>query len=101
MALGRMDGRSAMRLMAVATLLASGLAATSARAQQLPPVPVPPENPITEAKRVLGKILFWDEQMSTDGTMACATCHIPGRGGAEPRRTRPFQHSGIRSLEFT
>ena len=31
---------------------------------QLPPVPVPTENPITEQKRILGKILFWDEQLS-------------------------------------
>ena len=26
----------------------------------LPPIPVPAENPITEEKRILGKILFWD-----------------------------------------
>ena len=31
----------------------------------LPPVPVPAENPITEPKRVLGKILFWDERLTT------------------------------------
>jgi cytochrome c peroxidase len=53
--------------------------------QGLPPVPVPPENPITEAKRVLGKILFWEEQLSSDDTIACGTCHIPSSGGAEPR----------------
>lgn len=51
----------------------------------LPPVPVPPENPITEAKRVLGKILFWDEQLSADDTVACGTCHRPEAGGADPR----------------
>ncbi len=50
----------------------------------LPPVPVPPENPVTEAKRVLGKILFWDEQLSSDNTMACGTCHITGAGGTDP-----------------
>ncbi len=50
----------------------------------LPPVPVPPENPITEQKRVLGKILFWDEQLSSDNTMACGTCHIMGAAGADP-----------------
>jgi cytochrome c peroxidase len=52
----------------------------------LPPVPVPPENPITEPKRILGKILFWDEQLSSDDTVACGTCHRPGRGGADPRK---------------
>ena len=51
----------------------------------LPPVPVPPENPITEPKRVLGKILFWDEQLSTDDSVACGTCHQPHTGGADPR----------------
>lgn len=52
---------------------------------QLPPVPVPPENPITEAKRVLGKILFWEEQLSSDNTVACGTCHLPAFGGSDPR----------------
>jgi len=58
----------------------------------VPPVPVPPENPITEPKRVLGKILFWDEQLSSDGTVACGTCHRPGAGGADPRAAR---HPGV------
>jgi cytochrome c peroxidase len=52
---------------------------------ELPPVPVPAENPITEAKRVLGKILFWDEQLSSNDTVACGTCHRPGAGGSDPR----------------
>jgi cytochrome c peroxidase len=52
---------------------------------QLPPVPAPPENPITESKRVLGKILFWDEQLSSDNTIACGTCHLPEFAGADRR----------------
>jgi cytochrome c peroxidase len=52
---------------------------------QLPPVPVPAENPITEQKRVLGKILFWDEQLSSDQLVACGTCHRPAWGGADAR----------------
>ncbi|MBL8764062.1 MAG: hypothetical protein JNM07_07320 [Phycisphaerae bacterium] len=51
----------------------------------LPPVPVPPENPITESKRVLGKILFFDEQLSTANNVSCATCHAIGVGGTEGR----------------
>jgi cytochrome c peroxidase len=58
----------------------------------LPPVPVPAENPVTEEKRVLGKILFWDEQLSSDGSVACGTCHRPGAGGADPRAAR---HPGV------
>jgi cytochrome c peroxidase len=52
---------------------------------ELPPVPIPAENPITEAKRALGKILFWDEQLSSDDSVACGTCHRPADGGADPR----------------
>ncbi len=55
---------------------------------ELPPVPVPPENPLTEPKRVLGKILFWDEQLSADDSIACGTCHRPAYGGADPRAGR-------------
>ncbi len=52
---------------------------------QLPPVPFPAENPPTEEKRILGKILFWDEQLSSDDTVACGTCHRASAGGADPR----------------
>lgn len=54
----------------------------------LPPVPVPPENPITEAKRALGKILFFDEQVSMSSTVSCGTCHISSRGGNDNRLSR-------------
>ena len=47
-------------------LLASALAA---RAQLGPPPPAPAENPFSDQKRVLGKILFWDEQLSSDDTL--------------------------------
>ncbi|MBX3407025.1 MAG: hypothetical protein KF869_09690 [Phycisphaeraceae bacterium] len=57
----------------------------AAKAQGLPPVPVPPQNPITEPKRVLGKILFWEEQLSTSNTVSCGTCHVPARAGTDPR----------------
>ncbi|MEM9173657.1 MAG: cytochrome c peroxidase [Myxococcota bacterium] len=52
--------------------------------EPLPAVPTPSENPITEAKAVLGKILFWDQQLSTDNTIACGTCHAPSAGGMDP-----------------
>lgn len=71
-------------LFAVVLLLT--LAPTAAaQGPSLPPPPFPPENPLTEPKRVLGKILFWDEQLSSDNTMACGTCHMPARGGTDPR----------------
>ncbi len=39
----------------------------------------------TEAKRVLGKILFWDEQLSSNDTIPCGGCHRTGDGGGDPR----------------
>lgn len=54
-------------------------------AAQLPPPPVPPQNPITESKRVLGKILFWEEQLSSDNTVSCGTCHQPFQAATESR----------------
>lgn len=52
----------------------------------LPPLPVPPGNPITPQKAVLGKLLFWEEQMSANNRVACGTCHKPEAGGGDPRR---------------
>ncbi len=75
----------------LAVALFVGAQAGVPAAAQLPPVPVPAENPITEPKRVLGKILFWDEQLSSDDTTACGTCHRPASGGADPRFGR---HTG-------
>ncbi|MEZ5966151.1 MAG: cytochrome-c peroxidase [Planctomycetota bacterium] len=33
----------------------------------------------------LGKALFWEEQVSSDNTMACGTCHSPAHGGIDGR----------------
>ena len=51
----------------------------------LEPPPVPPAAQITAAKATLGKVLFWDEQLSSTRTVACGTCHRPGNGGSDPR----------------
>jgi len=62
--------------------------------QALPAPPVPLQNPLTAEKAILGKILFWDEQLASDGTVACGTCHIPGAGGADPRLGLTPTHPG-------
>lgn len=68
-------------------------------AQGLPPVPVPPGNPITADKANLGKALFWDEQLSSTRTVACGTCHRPETGGADPRSlTAGSVHPGADGL---
>ena len=78
----------------------AGLAAFAAA--QLPPPPPPPPpppvapapagNPVTVSKTNLGMALFFEEQMSSDQTMACATCHIHSAGGSDPRT--PVPNSG-------
>jgi len=79
-----------MPVTALRLLLVLGFAiafAQPARAQllaPLPPVMEPGGNPLTPAKAVLGKILFWDQQLSTDNTIACGTCHAPAAGGMDP-----------------
>ncbi|GHC05736.1 cytochrome-c peroxidase [Cerasicoccus arenae] len=50
----------------------------------LPP-PEPNGNALTASKAYLGKALFWEEQVSSTGTMACATCHAPTHGGTDQR----------------
>jgi cytochrome c peroxidase len=43
----------------------------------LPPVPIPPENPPTVQTIALGRRLFYDQRLSKDNTLACASCHNP------------------------
>lgn len=48
----------------------------------LPPMPIPADNPQTEAKVELGKQLYFDGRLSSDGKISCATCHNPKTGWA-------------------
>jgi len=49
----------------------------------LPPVPVPANNPQTDAKILLGKQLYFDKRLSVDNTVSCASCHRPDHGWAD------------------
>jgi cytochrome c peroxidase len=53
----------------------------------LPPVPVPPDNPQTDAKVRLGAQLYFDTRLSADNTISCATCHDPKTGWANHHPT--------------
>ena len=53
----------------------------------LPPAPVPPDNPQTDAKIRLGAQLYFDTRLSADHTISCATCHDPKTGWANPNAT--------------
>jgi cytochrome c peroxidase len=49
------------------------------------PVGVPSDNPPTDEKAALGKLLFFDKILSNDRTVSCATCHDPERAFADTK----------------
>lgn len=54
------------------------------------PITAPSFGDLTAAQQAqadLGHRLFFDPELSADGTVACATCHRPDHGGAEPEPT--------------
>ena len=50
-------------------------------------MPVPADNPQTDAKVRLGAQLYFDTRLSADNTISCATCHDPRTGWANPHAT--------------
>jgi cytochrome c peroxidase len=59
-----------------------GHAGGQAEIGPLPPLPIPEDNPMTSEKVELGKRLFFDPRLSGDGSLACASCHLPDQGWA-------------------
>ena len=47
--------------------------------------PIPADNPQTEAKILLGKILYFDPRLSSTGTISCNSCHNLMAGGDDNR----------------
>jgi cytochrome c peroxidase len=45
----------------------------------------PGTNPVTDLGAQLGRVLFYDKRLSTNQTVACASCHQPAHGFADPR----------------
>tara|TARA_R110002126_G_scaffold16527_22_gene66052 strand:- start:2042 stop:3208 length:1167 start_codon:yes stop_codon:yes gene_type:complete len=45
----------------------------------------PAENPMSQAKVELGRYLFYDKQLSANGSQSCASCHQQQFAFAEPR----------------
>lgn len=96
------------RLLATALLPVLGLAHAAVLAAEDPPrppslktVPVPGPDNLDEFVRdreallVLGKALFWDMQVGSDGRTACATCHF--HAGADSR-SRNQLNPGLRRV---
>jgi cytochrome c peroxidase len=49
-----------------------------------PPPPLPPDNALRVAVVELGRMLFHDKALSSDGTQACASCHLQEFGFSDP-----------------
>lgn len=47
--------------------------------------PAPADNPTTEAKVELGKMLYHDPRLSSTGTVSCSSCHNTMLGGEDNR----------------
>lgn len=74
----------------VATLAATpdgDLAALREKFRRPTGIPFPVSNPYSDVKRALGEKLFHDKRLSADGTVACATCHVRGKGFSDGRIT--------------
>jgi cytochrome c peroxidase len=63
-----------------------GPAVTIAVPLGLPPLPIPADNPPTEKTIALGRKLYYETKLSADNKLACASCHGPATGFADPRR---------------
>ncbi|MBL7776462.1 MAG: cytochrome C peroxidase [Saprospiraceae bacterium] len=52
-----------------------------------PQVPIPADNPMTEAGVQLGRRLFYDPILSADSTQSCSSCHLPQGSFTDNRAT--------------
>lgn len=58
----------------------------------VPPPPVPADNVMTAAKVSLGRRLFYEADLSINGTMSCATCHDQRQSFTDGAVTHPGVH---------
>ena len=65
----------------------------------LPPMPFPADNPFSEDKKTLGKLLFFDPRLSRSAQISCASCHDSQLGWGDGRSVS-FGHNrraGVRN----
>jgi cytochrome c peroxidase len=48
---------------------------------------IPENNPLSAEKIELGRLLYFEQRISKDKTLSCASCHAPYHGFAEPYST--------------
>jgi cytochrome c peroxidase len=61
------------------------------------PIVWPRDNAYSPEKVELGRLLYFDKRLSADGSVACASCHVPQHAFAEPSSVS----TGIRSQQGT
>ncbi len=59
--------------------------AARARFSPLPETLAGPDDSMSPALITLGRKLFFDKRLSTDGTVSCETCHLPGLHATDGR----------------
>ncbi|TNE38119.1 MAG: cytochrome-c peroxidase [Sphingomonadales bacterium] len=89
---------------AMVSLAVAGEAGPSGWVWTLPkgvaPPPVPADNRMSAAKVALGRRLFYEADLSVDGTMSCATCHGQRSSFTDGSITHPGVHGdpGLRNV---
>ncbi len=54
-------------------------------------------NPITDEKAILGRVLFYDKNLSIDNTISCASCHQQAFAFSDPRLASEGVQGGMAS----
>ncbi len=74
-----------IRLLVTALTLAGSISMASAWDVLPTTAPAPADNPTTDEKVELGKMLYHDPRLSSTGTVSCASCHNTMLGGEDNR----------------
>lgn len=61
----------------------------------LPPMMIPPSNPMTVEGVALGRYLFYEERLSANNSMSCSTCHAPAYAFSDSGRAVSTGIDGI------
>jgi cytochrome c peroxidase len=92
-------------LLPLAAALASSAPQRPAEAPPKPPAGLPAvewpnANPYSKEKWELGRLLYFDKRLSSDGTIACASCHQPGQAfsNGQPVATGIKGQQGTRAV---
>ncbi len=65
--------------------LTNGAPGSGGLRRQFPDPKLRPDNPTTEERVALGRLLFFDPVLSGDNSQSCATCHHPDMGFSDGR----------------